>query len=161
MLRNIPAKRSRTRDGLAHVKEEQKDKQDPKLNSLAQGDGNQLPSEKQKIPTRRHQERGRRAVDASYIEMLIFFPQFPKFFYKQGLGGYQQCGSMARKFPAERGLCFLVPQLFNSLQRKCVGTRVSICDLTFPPTNTSPLCFRQVSQINWFQLFLRRSSLKF
>ena len=54
MLRKFPAKLSRTRDGLTHAKEELKEKQDPKLDSLAQGDGNQLLSGKQKTPTRRH-----------------------------------------------------------------------------------------------------------
>lgn len=107
MLRNIPAKRSRTKDGLAHVKEEQKDKQDPKLNSLAQGDGNQLPSEKQKIPTRRHQERGRRAVDASYIEMLIFFPQFPKFSISRGWEGISSVAAWQGSSPLSVDCVFL------------------------------------------------------
>lgn len=39
MPRKIPAKLSRTLDGLAHADKELKDRQDPKLGSLAQGDG--------------------------------------------------------------------------------------------------------------------------
>ncbi|PKU36012.1 hypothetical protein llap_13684 [Limosa lapponica baueri] len=76
LLRKIP---EQTRDGLGHADEELKDEQKPKLDSLAQGDGNQLLPEKQKTPTRRHQGGGKQAVNAFYNEMLIFFTQFPKF----------------------------------------------------------------------------------
>lgn len=70
MFRKVPAKLSRTRDGLAHVKEELKDKQDPRLNSLGVGDGSQLLL----TPTKRQQEGGKQTGNTFYIEMLIFFP---------------------------------------------------------------------------------------
>lgn len=119
MLRIIPAKRSRTRDGLAHAKEEQKDKQDPKLNSLAQGDGNQLLSEKQKIPTRRHQERGRQAVHASYIEMLIFSPQFPKFSISRGWEGISSVAAWQGSSPLSVD-CVFLSHNFSTVCRETV-----------------------------------------